>query len=197
VAAIELRAAAGLPSRARSAKIAYRQERRRAWTMAKRPTQKAKSKESDDSDAELNLENLVGYNLRRAHAVQRQRFAAVFGPEGIRPVLLSALGLIYEKPNLKQSALGKLLDVKRANVVPMLNELEQRGLIERRRSAHDRRAHEIELTPEGREKTRRWLQLHARLEEDLVKGLGAREREELLALLKKIRRLSTNPKLGR
>lgn len=163
--------------------------------MAKRPAGKTRGKRSTEIDAPLDLENLVGYNLRRAHAVQRQRFASVFGPEGIRPVLLSALGLIYETPKLKQSDLGKLLEVKRANVVTMLDELEQRGLIERRRSNEDRRAHEIELTPEGREQTHRWLRMHARLEEDLVANLGSRERQQLLALLKKIRRLSTAPKV--
>jgi DNA-binding MarR family transcriptional regulator len=161
--------------------------------MPKRTTRKAKSKRSSSHDTALDLENLVGYNLRRAHSVQRQRFAAVFGPHGIRPVLLSALGLIYQTPNIKQSALGKMLDIKRANVVPMLNELEERGLIERRRSSQDRRAHEIELTPQGREQTRRWLTLHTRLEQDLVSGLGSNEREQLLVLLKKIRRLSTSP----
>ena len=102
--------------------------------MAKRPAGKTCGNHSAEIDASLDLENLVGYNLRRAHAVQRQRFASVFGPEGIRPVLLSALGLIYETPKLRQSDLGKLLEVKRANVVTMLDELEQRGLIERRRS---------------------------------------------------------------
>jgi DNA-binding MarR family transcriptional regulator len=147
------------------------------------------------SRAGLNLQNLIGYNLRRAHAVQRQRFAAVFSPHGIRPVLLSALGLIYETPNLRQSDLGKMLDVKRANVVTMLDELEQRGLVKRRRSNQDRRAHEIELTARGREQTRQWLELHARLEEDLVKGLGLRERDQLLVLLRKIRRMDTEPDL--
>jgi DNA-binding MarR family transcriptional regulator len=110
-------------------------------------------------------------------------------------VLLSALGLIYETPNLRQSDLGKMLDVKRANVVTMLDELEQRGLVKRRRSNQDRRAHEIELTARGREQTRQWLELHARLEEDLVKGLGLRERDQLLVLLRKIRRMDTEPDL--
>jgi DNA-binding MarR family transcriptional regulator len=158
------------------------------------------SKQSDGaaaaSEPALDLENLVGYNLRRAHSVQRQRFAAVFGPHGIRPVLLSALGLIYEMPKIKQSAVGKMLDMKRANVVPLLNELEERGLIERRRSSQDRRAHEIELTAQGREQTRRWLEMHARLERDLVSGLGSEELEQLLRLLKKIRRLSIEPDIG-
>lgn len=157
---------------------------------------KTRSKNAPNSDSVLDLENLVGYNLRRAHAVQRQRFASVFGPEGIRPVLLSALGIIYETPKLSQSELGKLLDVKRANVVTMLDELEKRRLVKRRRSNEDRRAHEIELTPRGREQTRRWLAMHAQLEGDLVANLGPREREQLLALLKKIRRLSRKPVIG-
>jgi DNA-binding MarR family transcriptional regulator len=164
--------------------------------MAKQPAAKARSKKRTSIEPALGLENLVGYNLRRAHAVQRQRFAAVFGPEGIRPVLLSALGLIYATPRMSQTDLGKLLEVKRANVATLLDELEQRGLLKRRRSSEDRRAHEIELTVQGRAKTKRWLAMHARLEEDLVSSLGPAGRDQLLALLRKIRRLEKTPDIG-
>src|SRR5688500_2735580 len=66
------------------------------------------------------LENVLGYNLRRAHGVQRQRFAAVFAPHSIRPVQLSVLGLILDNPRLKQADLGRALDMKRANIVTLL-----------------------------------------------------------------------------
>ena len=82
----------------------------------------------------------MGYNLRRAHGVQKQRFEAVFGPLGIRPVTLSALGTIYDNPGITQADLGKKLNIKRANMVPVMAELEGRGLIARRPSDNDRRA---------------------------------------------------------
>jgi DNA-binding MarR family transcriptional regulator len=141
------------------------------------------------------LEDLMGYNLRRAHGVQKQRFATVFGPLGIRPVTLSALGIIYENPGITQADLGKKLNIKRANMVPVMAELQQRGLIARRPSDNDRRAHVVALTPSGQKMTVKLLDMHRRLEDDLARELGLRERDQLLQLLNRFRKLATEPEL--
>ena len=141
------------------------------------------------------LDDLMGYNLRRAHGVQKQRFGAVFGPLSIRPVTLSALGIIYESPGITQADLGKKLNIKRANMVPVMAELEGRGLIARRTSDNDRRAHVIALTPAGQKFTVKLLELHRKLEDDLARELGLRERDQLLQLLKRFRKLATEPVL--
>jgi DNA-binding MarR family transcriptional regulator len=141
------------------------------------------------------LENLMGYNLRRAHGVQKARFAAVFGPLGVRPVTLSVLGTVCDNPGITQADLGKRLNIKRANMVGVMVELEGRGLIARRPSTSDRRAHVVALTASGRRFTVKVLALHGRLEEDLVLRLGLRERDQLLALLKRFRRLAPEPDL--
>jgi DNA-binding MarR family transcriptional regulator len=140
------------------------------------------------------LDELMGYNLRRAHGVQKQRFESVFGPLAIRPVTLSALGTIYDNPGITQADLGKKLNIKRANMVPVMAELEGRGLISRRPSASDRRAHLVSLTPAGQKFTVKLLELHRRLEDDLAKALGPREHDQLLQLLKRFRKLG-EPKL--
>jgi len=142
------------------------------------------------------LEDLMGYNLRRAHGVQKARFAAVFGPHGVRPVTLSVLGAIHESGGIKQSDLGRELNIKRANMVPLMTELEGRGFIARSSCADDRRAHVVTLTPAGRKFTVEMLDLHKRLEDDLARALGVRERDQLLALLKKFRRLAPEPDLS-
>lgn len=144
----------------------------------------------------LGLENLVGYNLRRAYRVQKQRFAAVFGPLGIRPVTLSVLGTIYDTPGITQADIGKRLNIKRANIVPLMVELEGRALISRRPSTRDKRAHVVTLTPMGKRFAVKLLALHERLEEDLIRRLGLRERDQLLELLKRFRRLAPEPDLG-
>jgi DNA-binding MarR family transcriptional regulator len=141
----------------------------------------------------LGLDNLLGYNLRRAHALQKQRFASVFGPLGIRPVTLSALGTIYDHPNIPQTDLGKRLHINRANMVPLLAELSSRGLVKRRPSKVDRRAQLVSLTPAGKKLTSQLIKMHERLEADSIKTLGVRESEQLLTLLRKFRRLAPNP----
>ncbi len=137
----------------------------------------------------------MGYNLRRAHGVQKQRFAAVFGPVGIRTVTLTALGTIYDHPGITQADLGKKLNIKRANMVPVMAELERRGLIARRPSDNDRRAHLVALTPAGTKLTLKLLDMHRRLENDVARELGQHERDQLLKLLKRFRKLATQPEL--
>lgn len=143
----------------------------------------------------LQLDDVLGYNLRRAHGVQRQRFSSVFAPYRIRPVQLAILGMIYEKGRLKQADLARALDIKRANIVTLLDELERRNLIVRRQERTDRRSRALELTPVGTRLTAELLDLHARLEESVVDYLGQRERDQLLRLLKKFRKLQPTPQL--
>jgi DNA-binding MarR family transcriptional regulator len=129
------------------------------------------------------LGNLIGYNLRRAHALQRQRFADAFKPEGIRPVQLSMLGLIHNNSGVTPSDLGRVLDIKRTNVVPLIDELRDRGLVERKQSRTDGRVRVLALTRKGERLTRKLLDRHDRLEEDLARQLGPRNRKQLLRLL--------------
>jgi DNA-binding MarR family transcriptional regulator len=52
----------------------------------------------------------------------------------------------------------------------------------------------VSLTPAGHKFTVKLLELHRRLEDDLAKALGPRERDQLLQLLKRFRKLG-EPKL--
>jgi DNA-binding MarR family transcriptional regulator len=142
------------------------------------------------------LDSVVGYNLRRAAAKQRERFRSIFGPHDIRPVQLTVLTLIKFNMSLKQSDLGKALEMKRANVVTLLDELQQRGLIERRRSKGDRRSYELSLTTAGSRFTTRMLDLHAKLEGDLANSYGQDALGDLVALLRQFRNVDTTPDLG-
>jgi DNA-binding MarR family transcriptional regulator len=143
----------------------------------------------------LGIENLIGYNLRRAHGVQKRRFTSVFEQVGIRPVTLSLLGTVFDHPAITQTELGKRLNIKRANMVPLLAELSARGLILRRPCDSDRRAQRVTLTAAGRKLTAKLLEMHRRLEDDLVRALGVRDSQLLVQLLKKFRELSSEPEL--
>lgn len=142
------------------------------------------------------LESFVGYNLRRAAAKQRERFQSVFAPYDIRPTQLTALAVIRYNMPLKQAALGKALEIKRANVVTLLDELEGRGLVTRTPADQNRRSHMLRLTPAGKDLTDRLLALHAKLERDLAESLGRKELVTLVQLLQAFRRLESEPQLG-
>jgi DNA-binding MarR family transcriptional regulator len=101
----------------------------------------------------------------------RVRSEAVLGPLGMRPRHLVALTVIRDAGEPGQQDLAGYLRMDRTNLVGLLNELEGDGLIERRRSAADRRRHTVGLTEAGRR----------RLAEAEF-ALGAAEGEVLAAL---------------
>jgi DNA-binding MarR family transcriptional regulator len=162
------------------------------------PVKPLSSRSRDDSDeVDMSLiDSLVGYNLRRAAARQRERFRNVFSPYDIRPVQLTALTIILHNDSVGQSSLGKALDVKRANVVKLLDELQDRGLIERMPSARDRRAYDVRLTPKGKKLTHELLAVHKKLEADLARSLGRDELRRLVKRLREFRSVDPEPDLS-
>lgn len=92
---------------------------------------------------------LLGYRLRRASAAMMADFADVFAPMGLRTSLLAALLLIEGNPGIIASEVGATLAIKRANMVPLLNELEAAGLILREPAPDDRRATALRPSPKG------------------------------------------------
>ena len=55
--------------------------------------------------------------------------------------------MIAENPDCSQTEVGQALAIKRANMVPLISRLMERGLVERRRL--DGRSHALTLTEEG------------------------------------------------
>ena len=101
----------------------------------------------------------------------------------LRPRHLIALKLLAEHGPMTQHAVGAALSLDPSNVVGLLNELEERGLVTRRRDPADRRRHIVELSPAGSgEQSQTYSQL-GMVEDDLFKALTAQERRTLHDLL--------------
>ena len=80
---------------------------------------------------------------------------------------------------------GKLL-VTGGNVTYVMDRLDEQGLVERDRSAEDRRVVRARLTLEGRYLVERVFPMHASTVAELVDHLGAEEQEQLRQLLKRL-----------
>lgn len=101
------------------------------------------------------LPGLVGYALRRAQVAVFADFHASFAPLGLRPGSFSVLLLVRHNPGVRPTDIGRALGIKRAYFVPLLAELEGRGVVERRAVARDRRSAALHLTPDGTNLLRR------------------------------------------
>jgi DNA-binding MarR family transcriptional regulator len=94
------------------------------------------------------LAGLPGYVLRRASAAALAELNQRLAPLGFRHADVALLLLVDSYPGITQSEAGRMLDVQRANMVPVVGRLRRRGLIERKRV--DGRSQALTLTGSGR-----------------------------------------------
>ena len=73
--------------------------------------------------------------------------------------------------------------IQRANMVTLINALEERGVVERQAVAADRRSNALVLTAEGRRLLRKAADAHRSAEAAITRRLGAAGRDQLLHLL--------------
>jgi DNA-binding MarR family transcriptional regulator len=129
------------------------------------------------------LTDHVGFHLRLAQLAVFKDFEQGLGEIGISPAIYSVLEILQQNPGLTQSKLAAVVRLERSSVVPMLDKLGQRGLVERRASTTDRRHNHLYLTPDGirllRQANERALQHEARV----CARLTAAEKQTLLKLL--------------
>lgn len=140
---------------------------RSAQTSAPPPT-------GQEADAAIDLGVLgqsAGFLLKRAQMAVFADFIATFATADIRPAQFSVLVIVGRNPGMKQSQVSAALSIKRTNFVPLLDSLEDRGLVKRKMAAADRRSHALHLTAKGTalltELTVLWTQHERRIQDKL------------------------------
>jgi DNA-binding MarR family transcriptional regulator len=125
------------------------------------------------------LQSYAGYLLRRASAIAMARLAKRLKVFGLSPAEATVLHVIEANPNAKQADIGRLLDIARANMAPIVSRLVRRELIERQ--PVDRRSHGLVLTREGRRLSGRVTRAFATHEAELLAKISPAHREGFLA----------------
>ena len=115
--------------------------------------------------------------------VGRRAAEITLEPGGLRPRHLIALKLLSERGPASQQALADSLSLDPGNVVGLLNELEERQLITRRRDSVDRRRHIVELSPRGEKALCRAFVRLQLVDDELLSALSVKERATLYVLL--------------
>ena len=114
------------------------------------------------------------------------RFTEALEPFGIRPRHVAALIELRDHGELTQQSLCGQLHLDPTNLVAILNELEERGYATRRRDPQDRRRHLVEVSKKGIGVIEKVSEVMDGVEDDLLDGLEAAEREQLEGLLTSI-----------
>src|ERR1700716_3490944 len=121
--------------------------------------------------------------LEHLARVGRRAAETSMSPGGLRPRHLIALQLLSEQGPASQQGLAAALSLDPSNVVGLLNELEERGLITRRRDRADRRRHIVELSPLGEDELGVAYARLSDVEDELLSALNTQERATLYDLL--------------
>lgn len=119
-----------------------------------------------------------------AHAADR--FAERIAILGISPPHAGILRMIGAEPSHNQLSLGRKLGVFPSRMVILIDQLVDKGLVERKRSQTDRRQSMLVLTKKGTHVLERLSALAAEHESDLCAALTNDERNTLASLCRKI-----------
>lgn len=127
------------------------------------------------------LPQYPGYALRRAAHATAAQLAARLGEIGLRQVDASVLLLLADNADVTASALGRQLEIQRANMVPLLKRLEDTGLIER--NPIDGKSQGLALTAAGRERMAQARSIIELFEAELIARVPQEHRNHLLPAL--------------
>jgi DNA-binding MarR family transcriptional regulator len=121
--------------------------------------------------------------LKRLGFAAKDRTLAAYEQTGLHPYHHAVLLVLDEGAPETQGSIADSLGYDRGQLVGLLDELEERELVERKRDPNDRRRHVVRLTPAGKKMLRRLRTLAAQTEDDFLRPLDEQEREALHGLL--------------
>jgi DNA-binding MarR family transcriptional regulator len=126
--------------------------------------------------------------LKRLGFAAKEQSLEAYEQTGLHPYHYAVLLVLDEGTRETQGAIADALGYDRGQLVGLLDELEERGLVERRRDPNDRRRQSVSLTADGKLALVKLRTLSAGIEDDFLSALDDDEREALHALLKKLAR---------
>ncbi len=130
------------------------------------------------------LAGSVGFLLSKLGFLSASRFSDALAPIDLTPAHFALLRYIDAARGLSQHKLGKALGIPASRIVALVDDLEARHLVERRRDAADRRVNTLHLTDKGQATLKRAQVIALGWENTLCAALEPAERAELLRLLR-------------
>jgi DNA-binding MarR family transcriptional regulator len=131
------------------------------------------------------LRRLPSWLLGQLNAEARRAVGAVFAAHRLHRAQYALLAALDEFGRQSQAALSDRSGLDRSDVVRWIDELAERGLVARERDPADRRRNVVSVTGVGRRLLARLDTDVAAVQDRVLTRLSAREREQLVALLRR------------
>ena len=128
----------------------------------------------------------LAFLIAQVGSFAQSSFGKRVDPFGLRLAHVGVLKAIFKVDGLMQRELGKALGMFPSNLVKLIDELEGKDLVRRRKSTADRRPYTLELTRKGQRVTLELMALTRAHQDYICASLTATERRELTRLLQKI-----------
>ncbi len=128
----------------------------------------------------------VGFTVSTIGYAVARDFRQILAPLELEPREFALLRAVAASEGQSQHAIGDRLQIPPSRMVAFVDALEARSLIERRHNPEDRRTRALHLTGAGRELIDRAFALAVGHEQRLCGDLSDAEREQLLALLRRV-----------
>jgi DNA-binding MarR family transcriptional regulator len=128
----------------------------------------------------------VGFTISTLGYEVARRFRETLHPLGLEPRDFALLRAVAAHEGRSQQAVGETLQIAPSRMVAFIDQLESRGLLERRQNADDRRTRALHLTDEGRDLLARAFVLAVATEREICAELTSDERSRLLELLARV-----------
>jgi DNA-binding MarR family transcriptional regulator len=134
---------------------------------------------------EVDVAEFAGQLFFRLWRASHTRTTETLESIGLTPPLFALLDVLGARKGAIQQEIGSAMGIDPSTMVSLIDQLEAAGLAERRPRPTDRRAREVAITPKGRRVLKQARELAARVEDDVLRGLTAPERRQLLTLLRR------------
>ena len=128
------------------------------------------------------FDDLLGYHLRRASALAMADLCAALAKFELRPAEASILWIVAVNPQITQSRIGRMLGIRRANMVPLVAGLTRRGYLSS--TPVDGRSSGLQLTTSGKAVARKSRNAADKHDQKLFGALSAQDRRRWIAELR-------------
>ena len=134
---------------------------------------------------DIEVAEFAGQLFFRLWRASHTRTVQELGSIGLTPAQFAVLNVLGARDGTIQQQLSADMGIDPSAMVKLINELEEAGLAERRRRPNDRRAWEVTITPKGRRTLQRAKRLASDVEDEVLAGLTATDRRQLMTLLRR------------
>jgi DNA-binding MarR family transcriptional regulator len=140
---------------------------------------------TDRLSTDPEVAEFAGQLLFRLWRASHTRVAEAFEGMGLTTALFAVLNYLAAHVGATQREVGTAMGIDPSTMVSLIDELQRQGLASRRRHPTDRRAHAVTITAKGRRALERARRMAFEAEGEVLGGLSAPERRDLLRLMRR------------